>query len=129
LVTAKSSYPSGLVESGFKDQTLTFFYEIEFDVFFGENKDNFRGFWLAGGFGRTKHDITSETTGIDASIHTNDIHFGTGYTFEISKNFTVNPWIGAAYHINAPSSVAVGSEVWSPKEIDLVGGLKLGFEF
>ena len=128
VVTAKSDYPSSLVQSGFEDQTLTF-YEVEFDIFFGDKKDQFRGLWIAAGYGRTKQEIRSETTGSEASIRTNDIHFGTGYTFEITNDITLNPWIGGAYHLNIPTNVEVGSEVWNPDDIDLVGGVKLGYEF
>lgn len=128
VVTAKAVYPSGMVASGFKNKILTF-NEIEFDVFFGKNKNDFHGAWVAGGLGRTKHEITSKTTDMSNQIYTIDIHFGTGYTHEILENFTVNPWLGGVYHVDAPDSVAVGDEIWSPKKINFVGGVKLGFEF
>ena len=128
LVTAKAVYPSGLVEAGFKDKTLTFL-EVEFDFFFGESANKFRGFWLSGGGGRTKQEITSEKTGVAASIYTDDFHFGAGYTFEVAPRITVNPWVGGDYHLNSPRAVAVGSETWNPKELELVGGIKLGIDF
>lgn len=128
LVSAKAVYPHGQTEAGFRDKTLTFL-EIELDFFFGEHADEFRGFWLASGIGRTRQEVTSEATGTKFSIGTNDFHFGAGYVFEVATRVTLNPWIGGDYHLNSPSTVFAGSETWNPRKLELVGGIKLGIDF
>lgn len=127
-ILSRAVYPDKLTADGFKDKTLTY-REVEFDFFFGANADKFRGFWLAAGFGRTDHEITSKSTEIQASISTNDLHFGGGYTFELTSRFTCNPWLGGDYHASAPDEVKVGNETWNPKKLELVAGLKLGIDF
>ena len=127
-VVAKAVYPGDLTEAGFKDKTLTFF-ELEFDFFFGEHAANFRGPWLASGFGRTRQEITSQSSGSRVGISTNDFHFGGGYTFGLTQRTTINPWVGGDYHLNSPDAVAVGNETWNPKTLGLVGGVKVGIDF
>lgn len=128
LVSSEAVYPDHFTETGFKDKTLTFL-EIEFDYFLGSDASRFRGFWVACGTGRTKQKITSKNSGAVARIETYDFHFGTGYVFELSEIFTLNPWVGGDYHLDTPSTVSVGGETWDPEELELVGGLKVGIDF
>ncbi len=126
LVAAKADYPKNTVPDGFRKMTLSF-YEIEFDIFFGDKKTEFLGWWLATGIGQTNHQVTTLINDLTENVNTIDIHIGIGYTFNLWKGLTVNPWGGLAWHTNFPNEITVGSEVWEPKSISPVGGLKIGY--
>ncbi|MBI5890685.1 MAG: hypothetical protein HZB47_08420 [Nitrosomonadales bacterium] len=128
FVYSRVTFPEAFSPEGFTNLTARF-KEFEFDFFVGEKRDDFRGLWIAVGGGRTDMSIESKTTGATATISTNDFHTGTGYAAPIANNFYVNPWIGADVHLNAPDNVQVGTETWHPRKVDLVGGIKLGFDF
>lgn len=128
FVYAKATYPDMLNPAGFTNQTSTF-KEVEFDFFFGEKRADFRGAWFAIGGGQTDMSIESKTTGATATITANDLHSGIGYAISVAGNFYVNPWIGVDVHLNLPDTVPVGAEVWSPRKVDFVGGMKLGLDF
>lgn len=128
LVYAKATYPDVLNPAGFTNLTSTF-KEIEFDFFFGEKSNDFRGIWFAIGGGQTDMSIESKATGATATITANDLHSGIGYAISVADNFYINPWIGVDVHLNAPDTVQVGTEIWSPRKVDFVGGMKLGIDF
>jgi hypothetical protein len=128
LVYSRVTYPEQFNPAGFTNLTSRF-KEIEFDFFVGEKRDDFRGLWFAMGGGQTDMSIQSKATGATAKITCNDLHTGIGYAVSVLDGFYVNPWIGADVHLNAPKQVQVGTETWNPRMIDLVGGMKLGFEF
>lgn len=128
LVYSRVTYPEQFAPDGFTNLTARF-KEIEFDFFMGEGRNDFRGFWFAIGGGQTDMSIESKTTGATANITATDLHSGIGYAVPVVGGFYVNPWIGADFHLNAPEQVQVGTETWNPRKIDLVGGMKLGFEF
>lgn len=128
LIYASVTYPEMLNPDGFKNYTSTF-KEIEFDFYFGEDKDNFREIWFAAGAGQTDMSVESKSTGKTATITSTDFHTGVGYAISVKNNFYINPWIGADVHLDAPKTVNVGSEIWQPQIIEIVGGMKLGFDF
>lgn len=128
LVYSRVTYPGPFNPEGFTNMTSRF-KEIEFDFFVGDQRNHFRGLWIAIGGGQTDMSIESKTSGATANIVCNDLHSGIGYAVPVQGNFYINPWIGADMHLNAPEQVRVGTETWNPRKIDLVGGMKLGFEF
>jgi hypothetical protein len=128
LVYSKVTYPGPFNPEGFTNLTSRF-KEIEFDFFVGEKRDAFRGLWIALGGGQTDMSIQSKSTAATANITSNDFHTGIGYAVPVLGGFYINPWIGADVHLNAPKNVQVGTETWNPRKVDLVGGMKLGFEF
>ncbi len=128
LVYAKATYPQSLNPEGFTNFTSKF-KEIEFDFFTSEEGGHFRGWWFAIGGGQTDMSIESKTTGATARITSDDLHSGIGYAISIVDGFYINPWIGADIHLNAPRTVQVGTEVWHPRKVDVVGGVKLGVDF
>jgi hypothetical protein len=128
FVYAKATYPGALTPSGFTNWTSRF-KEAEFDFFFGDRKNDFRGPWFAIGAGQTEMSIESKSTAATARITSNDLHSGIGYAISVANKFYVNPWIGIDVHLNVPGSVQVGTETWNPRKVDWVGGMKLGLNF
>lgn len=128
LVYSKVTFPGAFEPEGFTNLTARF-KEVEFDFFVGDQRDNFRGLWIALGGGQTNMSIESKTTSATATITSNDLHTGIGYAVSVRGGFYVNPWIGADVHLNTPNRVQVGSETWYPRRVDLVGGMKLGLQF
>lgn len=128
LVYSRVTFPGAFNPEGFTNLTARF-REIEFDFFVGDQRNEFRGLWIAIGGGQTDMSIESKTTGATASITCNDLHSGIGYAIPVQGGFYVNPWIGIDIHLNAPEQVRVGTETWNPRKVDLVGGMKLGFQF
>lgn len=128
LVVAKAKFPKSFTPSGFKDLQSTFF-EIEIDNYFGKKRDEFRGFWFALGGGYTIQSIKSETTGLKGEIDLFDLHSGIGYAISLYKGLYINPWLGVDVHLNAPSKVAIGNEIWKPSKIEPVLGAKIGYSF
>ncbi|MCF6259108.1 MAG: hypothetical protein L3J98_02945 [Gammaproteobacteria bacterium] len=127
FVVAKATYPDKFSPEGFENLTSEF-YEIEFDYFFGEKRNEFRGLWVALGAGYTKQSIESKTTNITESIDLIAMHTGVGYAINLYKGFYINPWLGITLHLNS-REVNVGSEVWKPNVIDPVLGVKIGYSF
>lgn len=128
FVVASATYPQSFTPEGFKNLTSDF-YEVEIDYFFGKKRKDFRGFWVALGPGYTQQTIESETTGLKGSIDLIDLHTGVGYAVNIFKGFYINPWVGIDIHLNAPKEVNIGTEIWNPRIIDPVFGVKLGYSF
>ncbi len=127
FVVAKATYPDNFNPEGFTNLTSEF-YEIEFDYFFGENRNDFRGFWVALGTGYTKQSIESESTNITRSIDLISMHTGVGYAINLYKGLYINPWLGITLHLNT-QEINVGSEIWEPNLIDPVLGAKIGYSF
>lgn len=127
FVVAQSTYPDRLAPEGFKNLRSQF-YEVEIDFFLGKRRKEYRGLWVASGFGLTKQSLESETTGLKGDINLFDWHNGVGYAIGIYKGLYINPWIGIDVHMN-PRNVAIGYETWKPNIIDPVGGAKIGYSF
>ena len=127
LVIAKATYPDKFTPEGFTNLTSEF-YEMEFDYFFGKNKNDFRGLWVALGTGYTKQSIESKTSEISASIDLIDLHTGIGFAISLYKGLYINPWIGIDLHLNS-QDINVGNEHWKPNLIDPVLGAKIGYSF
>lgn len=125
---SEASYPDEMVASGFTSSEVSF-YEVEFDAYFGSQKNEFRGFWIGAGVGQSEHSITAISSNTSSNIISNDLHVSTGYTYSMMKNITVNPWVGASYYLGFPDDVVVGSDTWSPEALQLVGGFNLGIDF
>lgn len=128
LVVASATYPQYLNPEGFKNLTSDF-YEIEFDYFFGKRKNEFRGLWCALGSGYTQQSIQSKATNLKRSIDLIDLHTGVGYALNLYKGLYINPWVGLSIHLNAPTEVNIGAEIWNPRKVDPVFGAKLGYSF
>lgn len=127
FVVAQSTYPDRLDPKGFKNLKSQF-YEIEVDFFLGKRRKEYRGLWVASGFGLTKQSIESEITGLRGHANLFDWHSGVGYAIGIYKAIYINPWIGLDIHIN-PKNIYIGDEKWRPNIIDPVGGAKIGYSF
>jgi hypothetical protein len=128
VVVASVTYPQSLNPEGFKNLTSDF-YEIEFDYFFGKRKNEFRGLWCALGSGYTQQSIQSMATNLKRSIDLIDLHTGVGYALNLYKGLYINPWVGLSIHLNAPTEVNIGAEIWNPRKVDPVFGAKLGYSF
>lgn len=127
FVVAKATYPDKFNPDGFTNLTSEF-YEMEFDYFFGKNRNKFRGFWVALGTGYTKQSVQSKTTNITGTADLLAMHTGIGYAINLYKGLYINPWIGISLHLNT-KDVNVGNEVWKPNFIDPVFGAKIGYSF
>jgi hypothetical protein len=125
-IVARATFPSQFTPEGFRDLTSQF-YEVETDHFFGKNRAQFRGFWLAIGAGYTKQSIVEQTSHMKKAVDLIDIHSGAGYAINIYKGMYINPWLGIDYHVNAPDAVPVGNRVWKPGTVDPVFGAKIGY--
>jgi hypothetical protein len=89
---------------------------------------DFHGWWIGGGFEMWNNTITSKTDNNNYNFTNLVATVGTGYIFNVFKNFYVEPW-GAVHYVYYDESVYVGDYEYKTKMFQGEVSLKIGWHF
>lgn len=124
-INTEVNIPDFMLKDGFKDSKSNANAFI-LDYFFNEN---YEGLWFGIGYEYWENSIKNEDNSIKKDYNQNIFTFGTGYVFNLSNNFYLNPWIAGHYNSKGEDSIDVGGKEFKIDEILYSASLKIGFKF
>lgn len=125
LIIADTKIPDFATPDGYDHWKLKKVTAIILDYFPGENHE---GLWFAGGFEHWESEIRNQATEATGTFSQNILTLGTGYVYNFTEHWYINPWIALHYNLSDDTVKINSSDL---KLNDLMGevSVKIGYRF
>lgn len=117
--------PDFILKDGFKDSE-SIANAFVLDYFLNEN---YEGLWFGIGYEYWENSIKNEDNLVKKEYNQNIFTFGTGYVFNLSENFYLNPWIAGHSNLKNNEKIDVGGKEFEIENFMYSASLKIGFKF
>jgi hypothetical protein len=125
LIATKTEVPGFATPEGYTDWKIKNVTAVILDYFPNENRE---GLWFAGGFEHWKSEIRNETTGETGEFSQNILTLGSGYVYNFTEHWYINPWVALHYNLG-DKTVTIGASELKLKNIMYEASIKLGYSF
>lgn len=128
FINSRVFLPEFARDDGFEEHRANI-YAVIFDYFLGGSEANFGGWWLGFGYEFWQNRVTPEGSIETASWDNHLLTVGSGYTFRLTDNLTLTPWVAAHAVIGGETEIETARLTYEVNSLLAEASLKLGFRF